>query len=182
MKVKANRKNTQATLASGTWKKVVLLAGSSGGTVYWRVIGTPSNKTQSTATSNVDYFVIGSPDAVGNARSFADRWVISSHVIMEQQLQHQVQGLVWHPGRLYRTRCEEKGFFLQRFGPNGLRGHVHENPQHRPVGLDQETDSGPREFDHLLVRRIMGQVETIPEDRHHAVSGDGVDVGGKKRR
>jgi len=68
VKVKVSGKNTQATLASGTWKKVVLLAGSSGGTVYWRVIGTPANKTQTTATSNVDYFVIGSPDAVGNTR------------------------------------------------------------------------------------------------------------------
>ncbi len=66
VKVKAKGQNTQATLASGTWKKVVLLAGSSGGTVYWRVIGTPADKTQTTATSNVDYFVIGSPDAVGN--------------------------------------------------------------------------------------------------------------------
>jgi uncharacterized repeat protein (TIGR01451 family) len=65
-KVKAKGQNTQATLASGTWKKIVLLVGSSGGTVYWRVVGMPADKTQTTATSNVDYFVIGSPDAVGN--------------------------------------------------------------------------------------------------------------------
>ena len=66
VKAKVKGQNTQVTLASGSWKKIVLLAGPSGGTVYWRVVGTPADKTQTTATSNVDYFVIGAPDAAGN--------------------------------------------------------------------------------------------------------------------
>jgi hypothetical protein len=66
VKAKVKGQNTQATLASGTWKKIVLLAGPSGGTVYWRVVGTSADKTQTTATSNVDYFVIGAPDAIEN--------------------------------------------------------------------------------------------------------------------
>ena len=50
------------------------------------------------------------------------------------------------------------------------------------MGLHQDIDNGAGQVNDLLVRRILGPVETIPEDRRHAISGDGVDVGGKKRR
>ena len=64
VKVRVNGKKVQATLPLNTWKKVLLLPGGYGGTVYWRVIGTGSNK--STAVSNVGSLVIESPYAIEN--------------------------------------------------------------------------------------------------------------------
>jgi hypothetical protein len=43
--VKVKATGTQATMTSTTWKKVLLLPGGNGGTVYWRVVGTRTNRT-----------------------------------------------------------------------------------------------------------------------------------------
>jgi hypothetical protein len=42
---------TEVQLSSSTWKKILLIPGVNGGSVYWKVIGTRADKTQ--ATSNV---------------------------------------------------------------------------------------------------------------------------------
>ncbi len=63
MKVKGSA--TQAMLSSGTWKKVFMVPGASGGTVYWRVVGRKTDGT--TATSEVRAFVIEAAESVGNA-------------------------------------------------------------------------------------------------------------------
>jgi hypothetical protein len=52
---------TQAVLSSATWKKVLMIPGSSGGAVYWRVIGSGT-----TVKSEVRLFGVEAADAVGN--------------------------------------------------------------------------------------------------------------------
>ena len=52
---------TQAVLSSATWKKVLMIPGSSGGTVYWRVVGSGT-----TVKSGVRLFGVEAADAVGN--------------------------------------------------------------------------------------------------------------------
>ena len=51
-------------MKSSTWKKVLLFPGKEGGTVYWRVIGTKTDKTE--VESDVFFLRIGAPEAVGN--------------------------------------------------------------------------------------------------------------------
>jgi hypothetical protein len=62
--VKVKASTTQVLLSSATWKKVLMIPGSSGGTVYWRVEG---RKADGTAVhSGVRSFVVESAEAVGN--------------------------------------------------------------------------------------------------------------------
>ena len=64
VKVKVPGTATQTTMKSAAWKKILLIPGSSGGTVYWRVVGTTVGK--STVTSEVGFFMIGPPQDVGD--------------------------------------------------------------------------------------------------------------------
>jgi len=59
--VKVKASGTQAVLSSATWKKVLMIPGSSGGTVYWRVVGSGT-----TVKSGVRLFGVEAADAVGN--------------------------------------------------------------------------------------------------------------------
>jgi hypothetical protein len=43
LKFKSVRGTTELSLKSSSWKKVLLMPGLEGGTVYWRVVGTPSS-------------------------------------------------------------------------------------------------------------------------------------------
>ena len=52
-------------MTSTNWKKVLLMPGVSGGTIYWRVVGTRTNKT--TFITQSLSIVINPPQAVGNA-------------------------------------------------------------------------------------------------------------------
>ncbi|HSB06956.1 MAG TPA: hypothetical protein VLK23_17405 [Thermodesulfobacteriota bacterium] len=54
---------TQITIPSDTWEEIMMIQGASGGTVYWRVIGTRADWT--TETSAVRSFVVG-PEPAGN--------------------------------------------------------------------------------------------------------------------
>jgi hypothetical protein len=49
-----------------SWKKIFLLPGLSGGTVFWRVVGT--NFDKSTVPSNISTFIIEEPQAIGNPK------------------------------------------------------------------------------------------------------------------
>ena len=63
--VKATAGTTQAfTISSSIWKKVLPIPGASGGTVFWRVVGTRADK--SVATSNVGSLIIQAPQPVGS--------------------------------------------------------------------------------------------------------------------
>ena len=59
--VKVKASGTQAVLSSATWKKVLMIPGSSGGAVYWRVVGSGT-----TVKSGVRLFGVEAADAVGN--------------------------------------------------------------------------------------------------------------------
>jgi len=59
--VKVKASTTQVLLSSATWKKVLMIPGSSGGTVYWRVVGIGT-----TVKSEVRLFGVEAADAVGN--------------------------------------------------------------------------------------------------------------------
>jgi len=63
--IKVRASGTQATITSATWKKVLMLLGSDGGTVYWRVVGTRVNRT--TFTSEVRSIFIEPPQPVENS-------------------------------------------------------------------------------------------------------------------
>ena len=62
--VKVKGSATQAVLSSGTWKKILMIPGSSGGTIYWRVVGRRADGT--TVTSETRSLVIEPAEAVGN--------------------------------------------------------------------------------------------------------------------
>ena len=59
--VKVKVTATQVLLSSATWKKVLMIPGSSGGAVYWRVVGIGT-----TVKSGVRSFGVESAEAVGN--------------------------------------------------------------------------------------------------------------------
>ncbi len=62
--VRVRTSATQITMAANTWKKVLLLPGGAGGTVYWRTVGTRTDKT--TSTSDVYSITVQSPQAAGS--------------------------------------------------------------------------------------------------------------------
>jgi len=52
---------TQITIPSDTWQEIISIPGASGGTIYWRVIGTKADMT--TETSAVRSFSVGAEPA-----------------------------------------------------------------------------------------------------------------------
>jgi hypothetical protein len=62
--VKVKASSTTAPIQSNTWKKVLLIPGTTGGPVYWRVVGTRANKTK--ATSEINSMIIDPARAVGS--------------------------------------------------------------------------------------------------------------------
>ena len=63
-KVKGNPNVNQLIINSNVWKKLLLLPGASGGTVYWRVIAKKQDKT--IVESDVFSFVVPGPGPVSN--------------------------------------------------------------------------------------------------------------------
>ncbi|HSB05555.1 MAG TPA: S8 family serine peptidase [Thermodesulfobacteriota bacterium] len=63
MKIKKSGTPAYA-MPSSQWKRVLLIPGDGGGTIYWRVVGTTSNGSQS--TSNRRSIRVGTPLPVGN--------------------------------------------------------------------------------------------------------------------
>jgi len=63
VKIKKRGDANDAVIASGIWKKVLKLPGSSGGTVYWRVAGIRADG--SAVYSSIFTFTVRSPEAVG---------------------------------------------------------------------------------------------------------------------
>jgi hypothetical protein len=66
LKVKVKPSNTAVMMNSTTWKKVLLLLGKGGGTIYWRIMGTKADK--SITYSDIYSLVVNSPKAVVNAQ------------------------------------------------------------------------------------------------------------------
>jgi hypothetical protein len=66
--VKVRVTSTSTILPWTQWKKVMLLPGKSGGTVYWRIIGTRTDRT--TAISEGVSMVVSPPQTVQNANLF----------------------------------------------------------------------------------------------------------------
>ncbi len=63
-KVKVNESTNEAALPAATWKKVLAMPGTSGGTAYWRVQGKRANGTM--GLSEVFWLGIDPSEAVGN--------------------------------------------------------------------------------------------------------------------
>ena len=63
-KVKVNESTNEAAFPAASWKKVMTMPGTSGGTVYWRVQGKRANGT--TGLSEVFWLGIDPSEAVGN--------------------------------------------------------------------------------------------------------------------
>ena len=61
--VKIKTPSTQVTMTSINWKKIMMISGGGGGTVYWRVVGTRNNKP--IFTSEVRSIFIEPPQPVG---------------------------------------------------------------------------------------------------------------------
>jgi len=64
--IKAKAVSTDHIITLKTWKKVLSLPGSSGGTVYWRVVGTRPDKARTKVFSEVPSITIDPPESVGN--------------------------------------------------------------------------------------------------------------------
>ncbi len=64
LKAKGNPAMKELQMTTAIWKKVLLLPGPSGGTVYWKVVGTKADKTK--IESNVYSFSVEGPEAVGS--------------------------------------------------------------------------------------------------------------------
>jgi len=62
--VKLKGAATQAVVSSGTWKKILMMPGALGGTLYWRVVGKKADGTM--ATSGIRSLVIEGAKAVGD--------------------------------------------------------------------------------------------------------------------
>jgi hypothetical protein len=64
VKARVSGKKTEKRLSSHQWKRVLLIPGSSGGMVYWRVVGTRSDGTS--AISDTRSIMVSTPQPVGN--------------------------------------------------------------------------------------------------------------------
>jgi hypothetical protein len=64
LKVKGKKGASALLIPSSSWKKALLLPGESGGTVYWRVVGTRADKSQ--VESNVFSLVVKGSEFVSN--------------------------------------------------------------------------------------------------------------------
>ena len=64
VKLKVSKMLTQITIPSNEWKKVLLIPGTSGGTVYWRVVGFRTNRT--TAMSEINSIIVEPARAIIN--------------------------------------------------------------------------------------------------------------------
>ena len=64
--IKTKAASTTNIIASITWKRVLSLPGRSGGTVYWRVVGTRSDKARTKVYSEVRSITIDPPESAGN--------------------------------------------------------------------------------------------------------------------
>lgn len=62
--LKIKSETNEKTIDINKWKKILLIPGGSGGTIYWRVIGIRQNNTM--VNSETRSFVIESPMTVGN--------------------------------------------------------------------------------------------------------------------
>ena len=62
--IKVRVSGTEAIMTSATWKKILLLPGASGGSIYWRVVGTRSDNT--TFESEVSSISIETPQPAGS--------------------------------------------------------------------------------------------------------------------
>jgi hypothetical protein len=62
--VKVRASTAEITVTANTWKKILLLPGGAGGTVYWRIVGTRADKT--TFASDAQSILIQSPQDAGN--------------------------------------------------------------------------------------------------------------------
>jgi hypothetical protein len=62
--VKVRVTTTTSTLTNPIWQKVLAIPGLSGGTVYWRIVGTRANKT--IATSEIGSIIVDPPQPVEN--------------------------------------------------------------------------------------------------------------------
>jgi len=63
--VRIKSSTPEAIIKANAWKKVLLSPGNTGGILYWRVVGTRSDRT--TATSDIHSIIIGPPQPVRNA-------------------------------------------------------------------------------------------------------------------
>jgi len=61
--VKVKSTATEIMISSGTWKKVVMIPGQDGGTVFWRIVGTRADKTK--VVSDFSSMIIEPAQAVG---------------------------------------------------------------------------------------------------------------------
>jgi hypothetical protein len=64
VKLKGKTGVNQIVSKTSWWKKIFLLPGTAGGTVYWKVVGTKPDKSK--IESNVLYFIIKEPEPAGN--------------------------------------------------------------------------------------------------------------------
>lgn len=64
LKAKVKPGVNELQMTTGVWKKVLLLPGINGGTVYWRVVGTKADKTR--VESNVQSFSVAEAGAAGS--------------------------------------------------------------------------------------------------------------------
>ena len=64
VKVNGKKGTSELLIPASSWKKVLLLPGASGGTVYWMVVGTRTDNSQ--VESNVFSLVVGALESVSN--------------------------------------------------------------------------------------------------------------------
>ena len=64
MKVRVSGTATMITMVPNVWKRVLSIPGISGGPVYWKVVGTRTNRT--TATSEVFSIIVDPTQPVGD--------------------------------------------------------------------------------------------------------------------
>lgn len=64
VKIRVSGRETEKTMSSSQWKRILRIPGDQGGTVYWRVVGTQTGGTS--AISDSHSIMISAPQPVGN--------------------------------------------------------------------------------------------------------------------
>jgi subtilisin family serine protease len=93
VKFKVSGKKTQKTMSSGQMKKVLQIPRDERGTVYWRVVGTRTDRTQAMSDTR-SIVVSASASACGGSDHLKDEQNGIANTHVAEQLRYQIQGLV----------------------------------------------------------------------------------------
>ena len=158
--IRIKTSKTTYIMTSSQWKKVLTIPGASGGTVYWRVMGTTSGGNPE--PSNNRTILVAAARSVGDPEiSPVSR---SSLPILAWENNCNVKSKVWFGSD--QSFSKKMSSPISDSGSRVQRRKLLKEADIRPVVKDSKAGRGSDRFADLLVHRILGRPEETHPDRN----------------